>query len=66
MKTSMMKSALLAAGGTMTWKAGVDGTFGEPANWVGGVPPSDGDTLRVGISAAQSKMNARGFMVIVR
>ena len=50
----------------MTWKAGVDGTFGEPANWVCGVPPSDGDTLRVGISAAQSKMNARGFMVIVR
>ena len=62
----MMKSALLAAaaalslaarsaaGGTMTWKAGVDGTFGEPTNWEGGVPPSDGDTLRVGVTAATS------------
>ena len=68
MKTSMMKSALLAAaaalslaarsaaGGTMTWKAGVDGTFGEPANWEGGVPPSDGDTLRVGVTAATSEI----------
>ena len=52
MKTLMMKSALLAAGGTMTWKAG--GSF---------APEFSFDTASRLVSV---KMNARGFMVIVR
>lgn len=52
MKTSMMKSALLAAGGTTTWKAG--GSF---------APEFSFDTASRLVSV---KMNARGFTVIVR